>query len=140
MTTTDLKTITRRFYDEIFTRGNLDAIDELVHEDFVEHEEFPGLPPGREGFRSFMTAIREGFPDLAVSVEDIIAEGSKAVGRVRMSGTQRGEFMGMPSTNKKIDIQVIDIVSIRDGKVSEHWGVTDEMAMMVQLGVVENPS
>lgn len=139
METTDLKTTTRWLYDEIFTRGNVDAIDELVHDDFVEHEELPGLPPGKEGLRFFATSIREGFPDLAVDVEDIIVEGNKAVSRVRMSGTQRGEFMGIPPTDKKIDVQVIDIIAYRDGKMSEHWGVTDQMAMMVQLGVVEEP-
>ena len=103
METADLKTVTRRFYDEIFTRGNLGVIDELVHDDFVEHEELPGLPPGREGLRFFATAIREGFPDLVASVEDIIVEDNKAVGeggafvqpdlarcfRARLSGASR---------------------------------------------------
>ncbi len=140
METADLKTVTRRFYDEIFTRGNLGVIDELVHDDFVEHEELPGLPPGKEGLRFFATAIREGFPDLVASVEDIIVEDNKAVGRVRLSGTQRGEFMGIPPTGKKIDVQVIDIVAYREGQLIEHWGVTDQMAMMVQLGVIEEPA
>ena len=99
MATTDLRTVTRRFYDEVFTQGNLDVIDELAHDDFVEHEELPGLPPGKEGLRFFATAMREAFPDLTVSVEDIIVEDNKAASRVRFSGTQRGEFLGIPPTD-----------------------------------------
>ncbi len=83
--------------------------------------------------------MREAFPDLTVSVEDIIVEDNKAASRVRFSGTQRGEFLGIPPTDKKIDVQVIDIMAYRDGKATDHWGVTDQMAMMVQLGVVEEP-
>ena len=139
MATTDLRTVTRRFYDEVFTQGNLDVIDELAHDDFVEHEELPGLPPGKEGLRFFAAAMREAFPDLTVSIEDIIVEDNKAASRVRFSGTQRGEFLGIPPTDKKIDIQVIDIIAYRDGKATDHWGVTDQMAMMVQLGVIEEP-
>ena len=140
MTTTDLKTLTRRLYDEVFTGGNLDLIDELFHDEFIEHEEFPGLPPGREGPRFFVTLFREAFPDVSVTVEDIIVEDNKVVSRVRFSGTHQGEFMGIPPTGKKIDVQVIDIASYRDGQLIEHWGVTDQMAMMQQLGVIEEPA
>jgi steroid delta-isomerase-like uncharacterized protein len=139
MTTTDLRAVTRRFYDEVFTEGNLDAIDELAHDDFVEHEEMPGLPPTKEGVRLFTAAMLQAFPDLAVSVEDIIVEDNKAASRVRFSGTHRGEFMGIPPTDKKINIQVIDIMAYRDGKATDHWGVTDQMGMMVQLGVIDEP-
>jgi steroid delta-isomerase-like uncharacterized protein len=140
MTTTDLRAVTRRFYDEVFTEGNLDAIDELAHDDFVEHEEMPGLPPTKEGVRLFASAMLEAFPDLTVSVEDIIVEDNKAASRVRFSGTHRGEFMGIPPTNKKFDVQAIDIMAYRDGKATDHWGITDQMAMMTQLGVIEEPA
>ena len=138
--TADLKALTRRFYNEVLVEGKLDLLDELAHDDFVDHEEFPGLPPGKEGVRAFVTMFREGFPDLSTTIEDIIVEGNKAVSRVRFSGTHRGEFMGIPPTGKKIDIQAIDIVAFRDGKAAEHWGVTDQMAMMQQLGVIEEPA
>ena len=140
MTTADLKTLTRRFYDDVIVGGNLDLIDELVHDEFVEHEEFPGLPPGKESIRFFVTTMREAFPDLTTTVEDIIVEDNKVVSRLRFSGTHRGEFGGIPPTGKKIDVQAIDIVAYRDGKLIEHWGVTDQMAMMQQLGVIEEPA
>lgn len=135
MSSTDLKAVTRRFYDDLISRGDLDLFDELVHDDFIEHEEFPGLPPGKEGLRAFVALMRDAFPDLDVTVEDMIAEGDKVASRVRFSGTHRGEFMGIAPTEQMIDVAVIDIVQFRDGKASEHWGVTDQMAMMEQLGV-----
>lgn len=140
MTTADLKTLTRRFYDDVMVGGNLDLIDELVHDEFIEHEEFPGLPPGKESIRFFVTTMREAFPDLTTTIEDIIVEDNKVVSRLRFSGTHRGEFGGIPPTGKKIDVQAIDIVAYRDGKLIEHWGVTDQMAMMQQLGVIEEPA
>ena len=138
--TADLEALTRRFYDEVFVQGKLDLIDEFVHDDFVEHEELPGLPPGKEGLRVFTTMMREAFPDLSVTVNDIIVGGNKLVSRIRLSGTHNGEFMGIPPTGKTIDVQAIDIMAFRDGKATEHWGVTDQMAMMQQLGVVEEPA
>ncbi|MFQ5966557.1 MAG: ester cyclase [Acidimicrobiia bacterium] len=140
MTTVDLKVELQRLYDEVVTEGNLDLIDEVFHEDFVEHEEFPGLPPGREGPRAFITMMRDAFPDLSATIDDIIVEGDKVVTRVRFSGTHQGEFQGIPATGRKIDIQTIDILAYRDGKISEHWGVTDQLAMMQQLGVIEEPA
>lgn len=135
MPNTDLKAVTRRFYDDLISRGDLELLDELVHDDFIEHEEFPGLPPGKEGLRTFVTLMRDAFPDLDVAIEDMVAEGDKVASRVRFSGTHRGEFMGIPPTERKIDVAVIDIVQYRDGKASHHWGLTDQMAMMKQLGV-----
>ena len=139
MPTSDIKTLTRRIYDEVFTGGNLELIDEHFDEDFVEHEEFPGLPPGREAVRYFVTATQEAFADFMVNVEDVIAEDNKVAARVRFSGTHKGEFMGIPATGNKVDFQVIDILAFRDGKATEHWAVSDQLAMMTQLGIIEPP-
>ena len=80
---------------------------------------------------------RAAFPDLRMDPEDVLASGDKVVARVRATGTHQGEFMGMPSTGKSIDVQLIDILRFDDdGLAREHWGVVDLMAMMQQLGVV----
>ena len=80
---------------------------------------------------------RAAFPDLRMEVEDVIASGDKVVVRARATGTHKGEFMGMPATNKSIDAQLIDIMGMgADGLCHEHWGVVDQLAMMQQLGVV----
>ena len=117
----------------------MDLIDELIADDFVEHEEFPGPEQGRDITRAFVTLFRSAFPDLTVTPEDIIVEGDKVVVRSTLSGTHRGEFMGIPPTGQKFDVQGIDILRVRDGKATEHWGVTDAMGMMQQLGVMEGP-
>ena len=139
MPTTGNKALTRRFYDEVFTKGNLEVVDELVDDDFVEHEKFPGLPPGKEAIRTFVTMTQDAFPDLQVDVQDLIEEDGKVASRVRFSGTHHGEFMGIPATGNKVDFQVIDILAFRDGKATDHWAVSDLLTMMTQLGVVEPP-
>ena len=137
----DNKALTQRIYDEVFSAGKIDVVDELVAEDVVEHEEFPGIPPGREGMKQFVRMIKDGFPDLSFTPQDVIAAGDRVVARVRITGTHRGEFIGIAATNKNVDVQAIDILRLENGKVVEHWGVTDQLAMMQQLGVVpQEPS
>jgi len=126
----------RRFYDSI-NAGDVDRFGELLADDFVEHEETPGLAPTKEGVKEFFRMYIAAFPNLRFDVEDILASGDKVVARVRVTGTHEGEFMGMPATGKGVDVQAIDIVRFGDdGLAHEHWGVFDAMAMMQQLGVV----
>lgn len=128
--------LARRFYDEIVNGRNLDLIDELVSPDFVEHEEFPGLPEGRDGVKAFFGMMLQAFPDLRFEVEEVIATEDTAAARLRMRGTQQGPFMDIPPTGRQIDVPAIDWVRIKDGQAVEHWGVTDSGAMMQQLGIV----
>lgn len=138
----DLKAWVRRFIDEVFNEGNLDAIDEYVHDDFVEREEGPpGMPTDKEAPRAWATMMKAAFPDMHIAIEDVIVEGDKIAMRSRMTGTHTGEFMGMPPTNNKFDIPAVDVVRVQDGKAIEHWGVTDALSMMQQLGVIpEDPT
>lgn len=133
----EMRAIAHRFYTEVLNQGKLDVIDELVAEDFTEHEEMPGLPTDKEAPRAFVGMMREGFPDFNATIEDMIVEGDKLVVRARMSGTHKGEFMGIPPTGNKFDVHAIDVVAMRNGKVTDHWGVTDSMTMMQQLGVID---
>ena len=126
----------RRAYD-LINAGDIDGFGELLAEDVVEHEEFPGIPPTKEGILQFFRMYRAAFPDLRMEPEDIIASGDKVVARVRATGTNDGEFMGMPATGRSIDVDLIDIVRFGDdGLAREHWGVLDSMTMMQQLGLV----
>lgn len=136
MSVEENKALTRRFYDEVINEGNLDLIDELISEDFVEHEVFPGLPSsGPEAPKAALGMFLAAFPDLQMTADEMIAEGDKVVVRGTMSGTHKGEFMGIPPTNKGFKAQFFDIVEIRDGKATAHWGLTDQAAMMEQLGL-----
>jgi steroid delta-isomerase-like uncharacterized protein len=126
----------RRFYDEVLTGGNLDAVAELCSEDIVEHEAPPGMPQGLEGVKQFVQMFRTAFPDLKVEVEDAFEAGDRAVARTRWTGTHQGEFMGVPPSGKPIDIEAIDIIRVADGKAAEHWGATDNLAMLQQIGAI----
>ena len=90
------KALLRRFYEELWSQGDLEAISELVADDFVDHYPLPGAPPGREGLAALITTWRTAFPDMRETCEDLIAEGDQVVGRFTMSGTHRGDFMDMP--------------------------------------------
>ena len=126
----------RRLY-ELLNAADVDGFGELLADDFIEHEELPGLAPSKDGVKTFFRMQIAAFPDLRLAVEDVVADGVKAVARVRYTGTQQGEFQGMPATGKAVDIQLIDIFAFADdGRVREHWGVIDLMKMMQQLGVV----
>ncbi len=131
------KALALRFLDEV-NAGNLDAFDNLVSEDYIEHEAFPGLPTtGPEAPKAAIGMFRAAFPDLHVSADDTLADGDKVVVRGTISGTHQREFMGIPPTNNSFEVQFIDITKFENGKATEHWGVTDQAAIMQQLGLVE---
>jgi steroid delta-isomerase-like uncharacterized protein len=125
----------RRFY-ELINSGDLDQFIELLADDFVEHEEMPGLGSGREGVKQLFTMMQSAFPNMRWEPEEVLVDGDRAVARVRLNATNDGEFMGMPATGKNVSIQVIDIIRFsEDGLAREHWGVLDMMGLMQQLGV-----
>ncbi len=126
----------RRMYERI-NAGDVDGFCEFLAEDFVEHEETPGLPPTKEGVKQFFRMYIAGFPDMRMDPQDILASGDKVVTRARGTGTHQGEFMGLPPTGKRVDIDLIDIVRFGDdGLAHEHWGVFDALKMMQQLGAI----
>jgi steroid delta-isomerase-like uncharacterized protein len=140
MSTEQNKALVRHMVEEVFNRGNMDQLDELLAPDFVEHEELPpGIPPGREAPKALFGMLHSAFPDFQATIEDIVAEGDKVVIRMTWTGTQKGEFMGVPPTGKRISWAVIDIVRMVEGKGVEHWGLMDQMSLMHQLGAMPAP-
>ena len=126
----------RRLF-ELISAGDIDGFGSLLADDFVENEVTPGLEPTKAGVIQFFHMIRAAFPDMRMEPEDVIANGDKVVARVRLRGTNEGEFMGMPATGRRVDVELIDIFRMGDdGLCHEHWGVMDALAMMQQLGVV----
>jgi steroid delta-isomerase-like uncharacterized protein len=127
----------RRFHTEVFNEGRMETIDELVSPDFVEHEAVPpGVPTGIEGLKWWVASFREAFPDLKTEVGVMLSDGDLVAGHVTFTGTHRGEFLGIPASGTPISVTGVDIVRIRDGKAVEHWGVTDMMTLMQQIGAV----
>jgi steroid delta-isomerase-like uncharacterized protein len=130
-------TLIERFYDEVLGGGNLELIDELADDDIVDHEEgLPGAPSGKEGVRFFVNALREAFPDVRVEVDVTLTDGNLEAAHGTVTGTHQGEFMGVPATNKSVEFEVVDILRVEDGRAAEHWGLTDVMALMQQLGAI----
>jgi steroid delta-isomerase-like uncharacterized protein len=132
----DHATTMRTTYDRI-SAGDIAGFGELIATDFVEHDEVPGIAPTKEGTLAYFRILLAAFPDLRMDVEDLIAGDNKTVARVRATATHRGDFMGVPATGKRAEIQLIDIMSFDDdGLVREHWGVADLLSLMQQLGGV----
>lgn len=126
----------RRLYD-LIGAGDVDGFGSVLADDFIEHEELPGLEPGKEGVKAFFRMYIAAFPDLRMDALDVLPSGDKVVARVRATGTHQGDFMGMPATGRAVDVQLIDIIRFDDdGLAREHWGVFDTMTMMQQLGAV----
>ncbi len=139
MTEEKNKALNRRFVEEVINQGNLDAIDDLIDPGTVDHAAPEGFPTGREGAKYFATMMRSAFPDLHLTIEDMISEEDKVVVRSTWSGTHEGEFMGIPATGRRVTVSQIDISRVADGRMVEHWGQFDALGLMQQLGVVSPP-
>jgi steroid delta-isomerase-like uncharacterized protein len=126
----------RRLYD-LINAGDIDGFGDQLSDDFVEHEEMPGLERSKDGVKQLFHMYRAAFPDLHMEPQDVLVSGDKAVARVVATGTHHGEFMGMPATGKRVEVQLIDITRFGDdGRAVEHWGVFDALSMMQQLGAI----
>ena len=130
----------QRFYDEILSEGNVDKLGDLVTDDVIDHERLPGQPEGIEGVRQFAEMMRAAFSDFSVTMGPSLESGDLASAQVTCRGRHTGEFMGIPATDRSFEIEGIDIIRFRDGKCVEHWGVTDMMALMQQIGAIPEPA
>jgi steroid delta-isomerase-like uncharacterized protein len=133
------KAVARRIIEEVWNKKNLDAIDELIAADYVDHTLPPGVPPGRDGAKAFIGMYVNAFPDVKITIEDMIAKGDKVAIRWSATGTHTGELMGIPATGKQITVTGLDITRFAGGKSVEFWGQFDQMGMMQQLGVIPTP-
>ena len=132
----DLKALAQRFNDEVFTLGKVEVIDELVADDYVEHQEFPGLEPTKDGLKQFVQMFHAAFSDIKVETLSIGLDGDQLWLHSVFTGTHTGDFAGIPATGRSVSLTMMDRVRVRDDKAVEHWGVSDDLGMMTQLGVV----
>lgn len=132
----------QRFYDMAFNQGDMSAVDSLVSPDAVEHMQMPpGSPAGTvPALKKFIADWHVAFPDLKFTVEKMVGEGDDVAIYSTMTGTNTGPFMGMKPTGKAVKVEGFDLVHIENGKVTEHWGVTDDRGMMMQLGMMKPPA
>lgn len=127
------KAVVRRFVEEVQCQHNLAALDELFSPDFCDYSGMTN-PPTREGSRQFFAMMSATFPDMRFTIIQQIAEGDKVLTHKTFHGTQRGPFMGIPATGKEVGFEVMDIMTVRDGQIAEHWMVGDMLGLMQQLG------
>lgn len=117
--------------------GDWATVDELTAPNYVYHNPAnPRVRTHEEHKQKVLIALRTGFPDLKITIEDIIAEGNKVVIRFSFSGTHKGEYAGIPPTNKRIEATAINIFRLADGKVAEQWVESNALGMLLQMGVV----
>ena len=137
MSTEENKVLARRFLEEVFSEGNLDAIDELFAPDWVDHDAArPEALHGSEGARQLVEGYRGAFPDLHITVEDQVAEGEKVVTRWTARGTHQGELLGIPPSGNQVTITGITIDRFSGGKMVESWDNYDALGMMQQIGAI----
>jgi steroid delta-isomerase-like uncharacterized protein len=127
------KALIRRLIKEV-EKGNVEVVDELLAPDFVDHDLLPDQEPDREGYKRGLSEDREAFSNLGITIEDQIAEGDKVVTRLRWRATHdRGRFMGVEPTDKKVEATAIFIHRISEGKVKEEWSASDMLGTLRQL-------
>jgi predicted ester cyclase len=139
MSAEQIKAIKRQEYEAV-NQKNLNALEEVVASDVISHPARLGQAPGLEGVKQLFSSLYAAFPDFHIDIEDMIAEGDRIVARVTGSGTHQGEFMGIAPTGNRVEFSAIDIARIVEGKIVEHWSNSDQLGLIQQLGVTEQPS
>jgi len=133
------KVILNHFWEEVFNMRNLDLIDELFTQDWSYHGTAGQELKGPQALKHFLSMFFNAFPDLKVTVEDLIAEEDKVVSRVTGRGTHKGELMKIAPTSKQVAITVICISRFEGDRIAEDWELIDLFGMMQQLGVIPPP-
>lgn len=134
------KAVIRRFVEEVQNGKDFDVYDELNDPDFVNLSSPPGVPSDREGGKLFLQAFAQAYPDATFTVDAMIAEGDQVMTKKTMSGTNTGDFAGVPATGRRVTFQYVDIMSVRDGRIVQHWNILDQFSWLTQLGVLPAPS
>ena len=138
MTQEQMIAATRRVIEEGFGEGRLNVLDEVMAPGFVEHQ--AGISPATvDGVKRSISSLRAAFPDMTLRIEEIVVSGDEAWARSTGRGTHRGPFMGLPATGKPFTVTVMDVCRFEDGKMVEHWGVADQLALMAQIGALPRP-
>jgi steroid delta-isomerase-like uncharacterized protein len=132
------KALVRRFIKEVQNQHKLAAIDELFSLEFVDHSA-PSGQNGVEGAKGFFKMMFAAFPDMHITILQQIAEGDQVMTYKTFHGTHQGTFMGIPASGKQVSIDSMDVLTIHDGKITDHWTVADFLSLLQQIGAVTTP-
>ena len=130
--------IVRRFVDEVITEGKIDSAGQYVWEDVVEQVPLPGQGPGLEGLKDVLRALRAAFPDIVFSIKEQITEGDKVASRFEWTGTHKGEFFGVPATDKQVRVWGVVFDRLENGRIKDTRIIMDTLGLMTQLGALPN--
>jgi steroid delta-isomerase-like uncharacterized protein len=129
----DARDLVRRLHAALLDSRDPDVVDSFFAPEFVSHNNPPGFPPGVEGVKRFFSMFRDAFPDVAVEIDELVAQGDRVAVATTLTGTHEGELMGVAPTGRRVSVTGIDIVRAADGKIVEHRGLTDIVGLMRQL-------
>jgi steroid delta-isomerase-like uncharacterized protein len=138
MSTENNKALVRRGFEVGMNQRKLDVFDELLAPSYHNHN-MPAPSPGPTGMKQVLAMFTEAFPDLQITIEQMIAEGDRVATQGAWKGTHKGVFMGVPATGKSVSVGYIDVWRMENGKAVENWVQMDLLGLMQQLGVVPGP-
>jgi steroid delta-isomerase-like uncharacterized protein len=126
---------TTQHLGEAVNSGNLDALHEVFAPNVIDRDPASDQVPGPEGFIHFFTGFRAAFPDLSISVEQLVADEDNVAIAYTVTGTHQGDFLGIPATGRKIKARGLQIARFENGKIVERWGSSDQLGILQQIGV-----
>ncbi len=138
-TTSGNKSVLRAIFDEVFEKGDLDALDGFVTPDFINHRTPPGIPNTAVGVKTIFATERAAFPDIHFTVDHEVEEGDLVIQVATAQATHLGPIFGVEATGRPVRWQQVHVARMRDGRMAEHWGLSDLAALWVQIGRLEPP-
>lgn len=130
------KAVFKELLEVEISKKRFDLTERLVHPEFHDHTNPPGMQDGIDGHRAIVSLFHDAFSDMSWKVEDLIAEGDRVVARTTTTARHTGDFFGIPATGRQVEFGGVHIARIKEGKVVEHWGNNDDLGLMRQLGAV----
>jgi steroid delta-isomerase-like uncharacterized protein len=130
------KAVVRRNTEEVQSKGNFDVFEEVFADDFVDHTPQPNMIPDKAGVRGLYRSLRAAFPDFRAEIHWQAADGDLVTTFKTYHGTHEGAFLGVAPTGRKIHFETVDVMRVRNGRITEHWGVANLFSLMQQLGAL----
>ena len=138
MLTDAAKAVVRGNTEEVQSRGKFDVFEELFADGFVDHTPQPGMTPNKDGVRDLYHRLRAAFPDFRADIHWQAADGELVTTYKTYHGTHQGMFLGVAPTGRKIHFETVDVMRVRNGKITDHWGVANLFSLMQQLGALNS--
>jgi len=131
------KAVVRRNTEEVQSLGNFNVFEELFADDFVDHTPQPNTTPDKKGVRDLYHRLRAAFPDFHADIHWQAADAEMVTTYKTYHGTHLGMFLGVAPTGRKIQFETVDVMRVRNGKITDHWGVANLFSLMQQLGAIK---